>query len=576
MSYQAVIRNSDNELIVEQAIGMRISILQGSSNGNAIYVETQVPITNTNGLISIEIGAGTIDIGDFSTINWANGPYFIKTEVDPTGEVNYTIVGICQLLSVPYALHAKTAESVSGVINEEDPVYTASPAANITTMDVEHLGNLSGTNTGDQDIEGIAINAQAIQDTAVQIRASFPDVSGFLTEERDPVYAASVARGITSGDTASWNTKLDSYTETDPVFTAWDKTTGIMVSKNQIVDLGTYVETEEDPVYTASVAANITTVDMEHLGSLSGTNTGDQDIGGIAINAQAIQDTAAQIRASIPDVNGFLTKEEDPVYTASAAANITAADVEHLGNLSGTNTGDQDIEGIAINTQAIQDTAAQIRASIPDVSGFLTEESDPVYAASVAGSITSGDTASWNAKLDSYIETDPVFTVSVANKITAVDTVRWNNKVDTLIAGTGISINGDTIKTSSYIYTIGLNESLGGYVFYVTPNGKHGLVAETQDQSVKTHYWHEVQSIIDDPANHSVAGRNFIDWRLPTKYELSLMISQKEDIGSFVNYKYWTSDLVNGDYAYYVAYDGSTGIVSQNSNLFLFRTVRNF
>ena len=511
MSYQAVIRNSDNELIVEQAIGMRISILQGSSNGNAIYVETQVPITNTNGLISIEIGAGTIDIGDFSTINWANGPYFIKTEVDPTGEVNYTIVGICQLLSVPYALHAKTAESVSGVINEEDPVYTASPAANITTMDVEHLGNLSGTNTGDQDIEGIAINAQAIQDTAVQIRASFPDVSGFLTEERDPVYAASVARGITSGDTASWNTKLDSYTETDPVFTAWDKTTGIMVSKNQIVDLGTYVETEEDPVYTASVAANITTVDMEHLGSLSGTNTGDQDIGGIAINAQAIQDTAAQIRASIPDV-----------------------------------------------------------------SGFLTEESDPVYAASVAGSITSGDTASWNAKLDSYIETDPVFTVSVANKITAVDTVRWNNKVDTLIAGTGISINGDTIKTSSYIYTIGLNESLGGYVFYVTPNGKHGLVAETQDQSVKTHYWHEVQSIIDDPANHSVAGRNFIDWRLPTKYELSLMISQKEDIGSFVNYKYWTSDLVNGDYAYYVAYDGSTGIVSQNSNLFLFRTVRNF
>ena len=104
MSYQAVIRNSSNALITNQAVGMRISILQTSSSGTAVYVETQTPITNANGLASIEIGGGTLVSGNFSTINWANGPYFIKTETDATGGTNYTITGTSQLLSVPYAL----------------------------------------------------------------------------------------------------------------------------------------------------------------------------------------------------------------------------------------------------------------------------------------------------------------------------------------------------------------------------------------------------------------------------------------------------------------------------------------
>lgn len=114
MSYQAVIRNSSGELVTNQTIGMQLSILQGSAGGSAIYVETQTPTTNANGLASIEIGAGTVVSGDFSTIDWANGPYFIKTETDPAGGTSYSITGTSQLLSVPYALHAKTAETVTG------------------------------------------------------------------------------------------------------------------------------------------------------------------------------------------------------------------------------------------------------------------------------------------------------------------------------------------------------------------------------------------------------------------------------------------------------------------------------
>ena len=117
MSYQAVIRNSSNQLVTNQTVGMQISILQGSASGTVVYTETQTPTTNANGLISIELGGGTVVSGNFSTINWANGPYFVKTETDPdgaTGGLSYTITGTSQLLSVPYAIYAKTAESIVG------------------------------------------------------------------------------------------------------------------------------------------------------------------------------------------------------------------------------------------------------------------------------------------------------------------------------------------------------------------------------------------------------------------------------------------------------------------------------
>jgi len=113
MSYQAVIRDSNNTLVTSTAVGMQISILQSSTSGSTVYMETQTPTTNANGLVCIEIGNGTVVSGDFSAIDWANGPYFIKTEIDPKGGTSYTITGTSQLLSVPYALHAKSAEIIT-------------------------------------------------------------------------------------------------------------------------------------------------------------------------------------------------------------------------------------------------------------------------------------------------------------------------------------------------------------------------------------------------------------------------------------------------------------------------------
>ena len=104
MSYQAVIRNSSNALVTSTPIGMRISVIQGSIVGVSVYVETQTAMTNANGLVSLEIGSGAPVTGTFAGIDWASGPYFIKTETDPTGGTAYTIVGTSELMSVPYAL----------------------------------------------------------------------------------------------------------------------------------------------------------------------------------------------------------------------------------------------------------------------------------------------------------------------------------------------------------------------------------------------------------------------------------------------------------------------------------------
>ena len=177
MSYQAVVRDGSNSLVSSSSVGMQISILQGSVSGTTVYVETQIPTTNANGLVSLEIGAGTVVSGTFATIDWVNGPYFIRTETDPTGGTSYTITSTSQLLSMPYALHAKTAETVTGGIIETDPIFGASVASGITETDTTNWNNKLDSYT-----------------------------------ETDPIFGASVANGITGTDTTNWNNKQDQLT----------------------------------------------------------------------------------------------------------------------------------------------------------------------------------------------------------------------------------------------------------------------------------------------------------------------------------------------------------------------------
>jgi hypothetical protein len=240
--YQAVLRNADGTIMTEESVTVVISILK-SDLTTSVFEETHNITTNLYGLINLNIGSEE----DLSVINWTLDEYFIEISV------NGTIIGTSQLLSVPYALHAKTAENITGTITENDPIYLASEAANIASDDITNLTNLSGTNTGDQDISNLATQT-ALADTASDIRADIPDVNGFITNETDPVYLA-------------------------------------------------------------SEAVNITSSDITNLNNLSGTNTGDQNISNFATQT-ALEDTASNIRNDIPDVSSYITSETDPIYSA--------------------------------------------------------------------------------------------------------------------------------------------------------------------------------------------------------------------------------------------------------------------
>ncbi len=265
MSYQAVIRNGSNTPVTNTQIGMQISILQGSVSGTVVYTETQTPTTNANGLVSIEIGGET----GFSSIDWASDIYFIKTETDPTGGTDYTITGTSQLLSVPYALHSKTAENLTGTITETDPVYAGSQAVNITATDITNLGNLSGINSGDQDL------------------------SGFLTgyTETDPVYTLSEASNITAtditnlGNLSGINTGDQDLSSLAPTTALADSTAQL---RSEIPDVSGFITTETDP--NAVLLTNNQTI------------AGDKTFTGIVTVPEPVNPTDAATKAYVDEL----------------------------------------------------------------------------------------------------------------------------------------------------------------------------------------------------------------------------------------------------------------------------------
>jgi len=108
--YQGVARDAGGDALANTAIGVQFQLHQGTAVGTVVYSETHSPTTNELGLFSLEVGNGTPGTGTFAAIDWSSGPYFLEVGLDPAGGSSYSNVGTQQLLSVPYALHAKTAD----------------------------------------------------------------------------------------------------------------------------------------------------------------------------------------------------------------------------------------------------------------------------------------------------------------------------------------------------------------------------------------------------------------------------------------------------------------------------------
>ncbi|MBO6585299.1 MAG: tail fiber domain-containing protein [Gracilimonas sp.] len=150
-NFQAVARNADGDLIANSELGVRVSVLQGSETGTAVYTETQTPTTSAVGSFQIVIGEGASD-GDFSSIDWSADNFYVKLEIDPAGGTEYEELGTTRLLSVPYAL---LAENVVNGGESMESEFTLDLSAGDTSYVINQFGD-----NGDKFTPAFVVNSE--------------------------------------------------------------------------------------------------------------------------------------------------------------------------------------------------------------------------------------------------------------------------------------------------------------------------------------------------------------------------------------------------------------------------------
>ncbi|MES2592777.1 MAG: DUF1566 domain-containing protein [Bacteroidota bacterium] len=555
MSYQAVIRNSSGTLLTSTAVGMQISILQGSSTGTPVYSETQTPTTNVNGLVSIEIGGGA----GFDAINWANGPYFIKTETDVAGGINYSISGTSQLLSIPYALHSKTADSLIGTITETDPVFTvwdkstgiAIPASQITDFQTN-----------------VTNNTEVLANTA---KNTYPTV--------DSLKLAGIEAGAKVNVNADWNaTSGDAQILNKPVgnntgdMQYWNGTAWVMIPvgiPGQFLQLST----SNIPAWLGATFPTLTTTAVTLITNVKAKSGGNiTNDGGSAITARGV--------------------------CWSTSINPTTADSKTT-NGSGTGTFTSNITGLAVNT------TYYVRSYAISSTGktYGNEESFTTVAVlATLSTTTTTSVTTTSASGGGNITNDGGATITASGVCWSSSTNPTTlDNISTDGTGTGIftsSLTGLTMGTVYYVrayatnsigtaygdelsFTAGIGVSYqGGVLAYVLQSGDpgydanvpHGLIAAPSDQSTGI-AWDNGSSTATGAiatalgtgnantitiagygsgaaqlCNDLVLNSNS-DWYLPSKDELNKLYLSKAEIGGFSNNVYWSSSEFDTYYA---------------------------
>jgi uncharacterized protein (TIGR02145 family) len=324
ISYQAIIRNSNNELVSNVSVGTRISILRGSAADVLLYQEEHNVKTNLNGLIYLNIGSGAPLVGTMSGIDWSKGPFYVKSETDPTGGKNYTLVVVSQLLSVPFSIYAKSAEKVTGPLTELDPLFNASISKGITAVDTAYWNKkLSSFMESDPLFSASVAKGITAADTAL------------WNSESDPLFSVSISNGITAVDTAYWNKKLSSFTESDPIFNA-SIAKGITAADTALWN------SESDPLFNTSISKGITAVDTASWNQKVGLPQTGNTAGDILFwNGTAW----VKIQTGLPGQGLFLSQTGIPVWAGPAYATLTTTAATSVTSISVVTGGNITAEG---------------------------------------------------------------------------------------------------------------------------------------------------------------------------------------------------------------------------------------
>jgi hypothetical protein len=524
MSYQAVVRDSGDNLVTSQVVGMRISILQGTT---AVYVETQTPTTNVNGLVTLEIGgsSATVVSGTFSTIDWSTGTYFIKTETDPTGDTTYTITGTSQLLSVPYALHAKNAENVIGFSGDlgltySDYLYwdTISNSWSVGSGEV-HIGRNAGNFS--QGTSAVAIGRE----------------SGYIEQSYD-----AVAIGRESGN---------------------------FFQGYEAIAIG--LESGSDSQGSSAVAigglsgSNYQGSSAVAIGGLSGSNS--QGPEAVAIGSQSGSDSQGPEAVAIGKASGHIFQGPSAVAIGSNSGNDSQGfSAVAIGSNSGNYS--QGLSAVAIGSQSGNSFQGSSAIAIGSQSGSDSQGDNAIAIGAYSGTINQNSNSIILNATGSPLESTVSNSLYIApiREADGPQVLKYDPITKEVTA---------TAASAGSTYTVNtLYPELGGYVIAVRDGGKHGLVVAMQDQGEDS--WYEANDFLSDANNHDVNGAKFMDWRLPTKRELNLMYSVYIGGNGAVlngNY-YWSSTEDDNDLAWRQNFSNANGSQSNYRKSGTYNSVR--
>ena len=378
MSYQSVLRDNGNNLLSNTHVGMRISLMQGSVNGMLVYEEIQNPQTNDNGLISVQIGGGA----GFDTISWANGPYFITTETDPSGGANYSITGTSQLLSVPYALYAeKSGQDYSA--GEGIQISSSNVIGTDVSLSVSNVGDTLAIEPGNYVIiPGISMynsNDPLVSSLTATNITSSSALCGYTISSLNPTSITEI--GV-CWDTLT-NPNIAGYHISNTGATGTFNTTINSLLNNKIYYARAYATdnsgTHYGPVISFSTTPSLPTVTTENITgiTISTANSGGEvvDNGGSPIIARGVCWSTSQ---SPSIVNSFYST--DGTGSGSFTSNLTGLSSgttyyikAYATNSSGTGYGIQkSFTSEFALPEVYTDTVLNITASTAAAYGYVT------------------------------------------------------------------------------------------------------------------------------------------------------------------------------------------------------------
>ncbi len=343
LNFQGVARSSNNVILASQSINLRLSILQSSANGSVEYSEIKKATTNAQGLFSIVIGDedAVSTIGNFSAINWKNTPKYLKIEMDVNAGNNFTTIGTTQFQYVAYAHFAKSVDAIniSGIIPVEKGGTGVSSIASLKTalaIDKSSIGLSNVENTSDLS-KPISTATQIVLDT----KASISDVNKALS------------------------LKINSDELSSGLLNKVDKVVGKQLSSN-----------------------DFTTAEKTKLASISGINTGDQDLSNYATNIDLLTKESISNKSTASDLGGL--SSSDILYPTQKAVKLYVDANNSSGGISDGSITTIKLADGAVNDSKLSNGLSKSKVGLGNVENTALSTWNGTSNLNTLGIITSG------------------------------------------------------------------------------------------------------------------------------------------------------------------------------------------